>query len=51
MISYNAATSACEKGGLWQQALFLLFQMEHNNLEADVISYSAAASSWEKSAR
>ena len=51
VISYSAAISACEKGGLWQQAMFLLFQMGHNDLEADVISYSAAVSSWEKGAR
>jgi pentatricopeptide repeat domain-containing protein 1 len=48
VISYNAAVSACEKGGQWQQALFLLQTMPKANLRIDVISYSAAISACEK---
>ena len=42
VISYKAATSACEKGGQWQRALELLEGMPQRALKPDVISYSAA---------
>ncbi len=48
VISYSAATSACEKGGQWQRALELLEGMSRRALRPDVISYSAAMSACEK---
>ena len=48
MISYNAAISPCEKGGQWQKALALLWEMPEKQLEPVVISYSAAISACEK---
>ncbi|CAK0841632.1 unnamed protein product [Prorocentrum cordatum] len=47
-LSYNAVTSACEKGGQWQQALALLSGLLAVKLEPDVISYSAVISTCEK---
>eukprot|EP00975_Prorocentrum_lima_P048631 10175438-Prorocentrum_lima.AAC.1 len=42
IISYNAAISACEKGGEWVRALELLVGMVDAKVEASVISYNAA---------
>ncbi|CAK0897833.1 unnamed protein product [Prorocentrum cordatum] len=47
-FSYNAATSACEKGKRWQQALLLISEMQQAKLEPDVIRYSAGISACEK---
>ena len=44
VISYNAAVSACEKGGCWQEALTLFEAMPEAQIQQDVISYSAAIS-------
>ncbi len=48
MISYNAAISACEKGGQWEQAMQLLQQMVKQGITPNVISYNAAISACEK---
>ena len=48
VISYNAAISACEKGGQWQQALSLLSEMQDAGVTRNVISYNAAISACEK---
>jgi pentatricopeptide repeat protein len=48
VITYNAAISACEKEGKWQQALALLDQMRDQGVTADVITYNAAISACEK---
>jgi pentatricopeptide repeat protein len=47
-FSYNAAISACEKGGQWQLALSLLNTMADMRVIQDVISYSAVISACEK---
>ena len=47
VISYSSATSACEKGQQWEQALSLLPEMQSSRLEPDVISYSSAISACE----
>merc|ERR1711904_202411 len=45
VISFNAAISACEKGGQWEQALALLDKMRKNGVTPpDVISFNAAIS-------
>ncbi len=41
---YNAAISACEKGGEWTRALQLLEAMVQGRVERDTIAYSAAIS-------
>ncbi|CAE8589698.1 unnamed protein product [Polarella glacialis] len=41
-ISYNAAISACEKGGQWQLALNLLSRMPEARVVPNEISYNAA---------
>ena len=38
----NAAISACDKGGRWDQALVLLYRMEVSGITPDAVSYSAA---------
>ena len=40
-ISLNAAISACEKGGQWEQALILFEAMPGSNVEPDMVSYNA----------
>ena len=35
----------------WQQAFFLIREMQHDSLEADVITYNAAMSACEKGQR
>ena len=44
MNSYNAAISACEKGGSWERTLEHWDEMRERGLEPGVISYSAAMS-------
>eukprot|EP00933_Yihiella_yeosuensis_P079342 TRINITY_DN9183_c0_g1_i7.p1 TRINITY_DN9183_c0_g1~~TRINITY_DN9183_c0_g1_i7.p1 ORF type:complete len:143 (-),score=10.34 TRINITY_DN9183_c0_g1_i7:198-626(-) len=41
-ISYNAAISACQRGGQWQLALNLLSLMPQSEISPDAISYNAA---------
>jgi pentatricopeptide repeat domain-containing protein 1 len=41
VITYNATTSACKKGGQWEKALQLLEEMRAKGLEPDVITYAA----------
>ena len=47
-ISYNAAISACEKGGQWQRVLALLKTMCEERVWPNTTSYSAAISACEK---
>jgi pentatricopeptide repeat domain-containing protein 1 len=47
-ISYNAAISACEKAGEWQQALTLLSLMPEVMVVPNEITYNAAISACEK---
>ena len=45
LITYNAAISACTKGGQkWEKALALFNQMREHGITADVITYNAAIS-------
>ena len=44
MISLNAAFSACEKGGQWEQALTLLHKMCDPGMTANVIGFKVAMS-------
>ena len=48
VISFNAAISACEKGGQCERALALLGDMRAAGVQPDVISFSAAISACEK---
>ncbi|CAJ1417026.1 unnamed protein product [Effrenium voratum] len=48
VIACNAAISACEKQGQWQQAIGLLAEMELLRLQEDVISHNAVISACEK---
>ena len=48
VIGFNAAISACGKGGQWQRALSLLDDMRKAGATMDVISFSAAVSACEK---
>ena len=48
VVSYNAAISACKKGGKWGKALALLEEMHGEGIEPNVITYSAAISACEK---
>ncbi|CAK0819864.1 unnamed protein product [Prorocentrum cordatum] len=47
VISYSAATSACGKGGEWQQALSLISQMRLATVKPDGFTYSAGISACE----
>ena len=47
VIGFNAAISACGKGGQWQRALSLLDDMRKAGATMDVISFSAAVSACE----
>ena len=47
-VTYNAAISACEKGGQWQTALDLLTEMERKSIPRNTITYNAAISACEK---
>ena len=51
VITYNATISACEKDGLWQQALELLREMPERGVTPDVITYSATMSACEKASQ
>ena len=42
VYSFNAAISACEKGGQWERALSLLDEMRSAGVEPDVYSFNAA---------
>merc|ERR1711966_109308 len=48
VVTYNAAISACEKGGKWEKALSLHKEMRGDGLKPNVISYSAAISACQK---
>jgi pentatricopeptide repeat protein len=48
VFCYNAAISACEKGGQWEKAGDLLREMDSRGITPDVISDSAAISAFEK---
>ena len=47
-ISFNAAISACEKGGKWAAGLYLFDEMSYSLVELDTISFNAAISACEK---
>ena len=42
LVSYRAGISACEKGGQWQQALWLLGESWKVRLDPEVIIYSGS---------
>ena len=48
MISYSAATSACEKCEQWQQSLAFLWEVHEEQVEPHGTSYSAGISACEK---
>ena len=48
-ITFNALTSAREKGKQWQRALGPFVEMRSRGLQADVIAYNATISASEKS--
>eukprot|EP00438_Fugacium_kawagutii_P013329 Skav213528 [mRNA] locus=scaffold1184:39278:42157:- [translate_table: standard] len=45
---FNAAISACERGGHWSGALLLLHQLRHGSLQPDLTSVNALLSACEK---
>ena len=47
-IAYNAAISACAKGGQWQHAVTLFEDMQDENIAPDTDTYYAANSACEK---
>ena len=47
-ITYDAAISACEKGGQWQQGLELFERMRGECVQRDTITYGVAISACEK---
>ena len=51
LITYNAATTACEKGRQWELALRLLTDMNSAMIEMGGIAYSAAIGAWEKASQ
>ena len=46
-VTYNAAISACEKGGEWGQALALLSRMAMDKVEMHTFTYNVAISACE----
>ena len=48
IISFHAATSACERGGPWQRALSLISQEQDVGVTHGMISFSAASSACDK---
>jgi pentatricopeptide repeat protein len=48
LLSINAAISACEKGGLWLEALELLEYMKACDMEPNLLSLNAAIIACEK---
>ena len=47
-VTYGAAVKACSKGGEWQRAMGLLFDLGFRGLEPNLVVYTAAISSLEK---
>ena len=48
MITYNAALSECEKGGIPHQTLQLLTAMQQQNIMPAVITYNAVNNAFEQ---
>ena len=48
VITYSAATSACEEAQQWQRALGLLVEVQKAHLLPNVFTYSAPISTCEK---
>ena len=48
MITYNAALSECEKGGIPHQTLQLLTAMQQQNIMPAVITYNAVINAFEQ---
>ena len=46
-ITYNAATSACDKGRRWQSALHLLGKLKLSGMQADAFSHNSIISASE----
>ena len=42
VVSFNAAISACEKGGQWQRALALFGAMPEASAQANEVSFNAS---------
>ena len=47
--TYNAAISACEKGGEWETALQFFGQMAQSDAQANTITFNAAIGASERS--
>ena len=47
-IAYNAAISACEKGGQWQWALQLMEDIQAKGIPANTITYDTAIRAYQK---
>ena len=47
-MSWNSASSECQKGSQWHTALGLLQELSQSSLTPDAVSYSAATSACEK---
>ena len=50
-MTYNAAISACGRGGEWQRGLSLVAEMRRKKLLPDHFTFGAAISACERSGR
>ena len=49
VTTYNAAISVCERGGAWEEALWMLSELRHWH-KPDVISYNACITACQRGA-